>query len=86
MEESALGADLFTATVCGDEVPRAKPQPDPFILGAKLAGYQPHECLAIEDSATGVRAAVAAGCEVLWSQMAELASSAAQIDEALTTC
>lgn len=81
MTADALGDDLFTTTVCGDEVPHGKPHPDPYLRGAELAGFAPEECLAIEDSATGVKSAIAAECQVLWNQMPELASSPAQIAE-----
>ncbi|MDF0530529.1 HAD family phosphatase [Tsukamurella sp. 8F] len=60
-----LGRDRFAATVCGDEVPAAKPAPDPYLLGAELADAEPGRALAFEDSPTGSRAALAAGCTVV---------------------
>lgn len=41
---------------------RSKPHPDPYQEGARRLGYRPEECLAIEDSPTGTRSAVDAGC------------------------
>ena len=60
----SIGKHYFSATVCGDEVPRAKPFPDPYQRAASLLGFTPEQCLAIEDSVTGTMAAEAAGCPV----------------------
>lgn len=51
----------FQAVASGEEVPRSKPSPDVFLLAAERLGVQPCDCLVIEDSAHGVRAAGAAG-------------------------
>ncbi|KAA8493316.1 Haloacid dehalogenase-like hydrolase domain-containing protein Sgpp [Porphyridium purpureum] len=60
--------DWFTPAnlVIGEECPRAKPFPDPYLIGAQRLGLEPHECLVVEDSAAGLAAAVAArvGCIV----------------------
>ncbi|WP_282610643.1 HAD family phosphatase [Pelagibius sp. Alg239-R121] len=48
----------------GDEVARGKPSPDLFLLAAERIERDPAQCLVIEDSINGVRAAVAAGMEV----------------------
>lgn len=45
-------------------VPRPKPAPDLFLFAAKQLGVQPEDCTVIEDSPSGVRAAVAAGMRV----------------------
>ena len=60
----SLGADHFTLTVAGDEVPRTKPHPDPY-LPPRPAGRRPRACAVIEDTATGVASAEAAGCRVV---------------------
>ncbi|MDQ2583867.1 HAD family hydrolase [Saccharothrix yanglingensis] len=61
-----LGRDLFDVVVCGDEVGgRNKPLPEPYLEAARLLGVDPARCVAVEDSPTGVAAAVAAGCTVL---------------------
>jgi HAD superfamily hydrolase (TIGR01509 family) len=61
-----IGREFFDATVCGDEVDEhTKPHPRPYRLAAELLGVDPVDCVAVEDSVTGVTSAVAAGCTVL---------------------
>jgi HAD superfamily hydrolase (TIGR01509 family) len=60
-----LERQYFAATVCGDEVRRPKPHPDPYLRGAELLGVSPQRSVAIEDSPLGITAAEAAGCAVL---------------------
>ncbi len=54
------GPRLFTSTM----VARGKPAPDLFLHAAAQMGADPARCLVIEDSLTGVRAALAAGMPV----------------------
>lgn len=49
----------------GDEVSHGKPEPDLFLLAAKKQGVAPRDCLVLEDSAPGARAAHAAGMQVI---------------------
>lgn len=62
---NSIGRHYFAASVCGDEVPRGKPAPDPYRQAAALLGFDPAHCLAIEDSVTGTASAESAGCPVL---------------------
>lgn len=62
---NTIGRHYFTVSVCGDEVPRGKPAPDPYQRAAALLGVDPAHCLAIEDSVTGTASAEGAGCPVL---------------------
>ncbi|MFJ4979000.1 HAD family hydrolase [Streptomyces coeruleorubidus] len=62
---TSLGAHHFALTVAGDEVPRTKPHPDPYLAAAAGLGAEPARCAVIEDTATGVAAAEAAGCQVV---------------------
>src|SRR3954447_21396468 len=55
----------FAATIVGDEVRRGKPHPEPYLAAARALKVEPHECVALEDSPTGVRSATAAGCNVI---------------------
>ncbi len=60
-----VGAAHFDVVVCGDEVSRPKPDPEPYLRAAALLGVAPTRCVAVEDSPTGAAAAEAAGCAVL---------------------
>lgn len=62
---NTIGRHYFAAVVCGDEVARGKPAPDPYLRAAELLDLDPLRCLAVEDSPTGAAAAEAAGCPVL---------------------
>lgn len=62
---ATLGRGNFAATVCGDEVSAPKPSPMPYLRAAELLGFDPRECVAIEDSIIGVASAEAARCGVL---------------------
>ncbi|HEU4430211.1 MAG TPA: HAD-IA family hydrolase [Myxococcota bacterium] len=56
---------MFAPHVYGaDAVARGKPAPDLFLHAARSLGVDPARCLAIEDSANGVRAGLAAGMQV----------------------
>jgi HAD superfamily hydrolase (TIGR01509 family) len=56
---------LFDVTVSSEEVPRGKPAPDVYLEAARRLGVEPARCVAIEDSASGIRAAHAAGMRVI---------------------
>jgi len=58
-------ADDFEVTVSSEEVARGKPAPDVFLEAARRLGVEPSRCAAIEDSASGIRAAHAAGMRVV---------------------
>lgn len=51
----------FDAVVAGDDVPAPKPAPDGYLLAARTLGVDATRCVVLEDSAPGVRAALAAG-------------------------
>lgn len=55
--ETEFGSHVFSA----DMVARGKPHPDIFLFAAGKLGVSPDQCLVIEDSAGGIRAAIAAG-------------------------
>ncbi|WP_405139198.1 HAD family hydrolase [Nocardia sp. NBC_01388] len=58
-------ADLFRTTVSTEEVERGKPAPDGYLAAAAGLGIPPGQCVAIEDSSNGLRAAYAAGMTVI---------------------
>jgi sugar-phosphatase len=51
--------------VTADKVSKGKPDPEPYLLGAKVLGLRPEDCLVIEDTASGATAGHAAKCKVL---------------------
>jgi HAD superfamily hydrolase (TIGR01509 family) len=53
--------DRFSIVVGGDQIARGKPDPDIFLLAAGKLGVRPADCVVVEDSEPGVRAARAAG-------------------------
>jgi HAD superfamily hydrolase (TIGR01509 family) len=55
----------FDLTVAGDEIARTKPHPDPYLHAAAGLGAAPARCAVVEDTATGVASAEAAGCRVV---------------------
>lgn len=58
---AGLPTGAFHALVTGDEVSHGKPHPEPYLAAARLLGVDPADCVALEDSPTGVRSATAAG-------------------------
>jgi HAD superfamily hydrolase (TIGR01509 family) len=57
----ALPAGTFAAVVTGDDVRHGKPHPEPYLEAARRLGVDPGECVAVEDSPTGVASSTAAG-------------------------
>ena len=51
----------FDALITRDVTIRGKPHPEPYLQAAEALGMDPADCLALEDSYNGVRAAAAAG-------------------------
>ena len=54
--------DQFDKLVSGHMVEKGKPEPDIYLYAAEQLGLKPEECLVVEDSPTGIKAAYAAGC------------------------
>lgn len=52
---------LFDAIVDGNDVSKAKPDPEVFVLAAKQLGVDVAECVVFEDSVAGIQAANTAG-------------------------
>jgi len=57
--------DIFDCIVYGQEVSESKPSPQVYLLAAERLGVTPGDCLVIEDSPQGVRAAKSAGMKCL---------------------
>ncbi|WFE63575.1 HAD family phosphatase [Micromonospora sp. WMMD714] len=59
---TALGLlDRFDTLVCAEDYARAKPDPECYLLAARLLDVPPEQCLVFEDTDLGVAAATAAG-------------------------
>jgi HAD superfamily hydrolase (TIGR01509 family) len=58
-------SDLFHAAVSSEEVDRGKPAPDVYLEVARRLEVRPENVVAIEDSASGIRSAKAAGMRVI---------------------
>jgi HAD superfamily hydrolase (TIGR01509 family) len=58
-------AELFRATVSSEEVDRGKPAPDVYLEAARRLAVRPENVVAVEDSASGIRSANAAGMGVV---------------------
>lgn len=65
--------DYFETLVSADDVAASKPAPDCYLLAAKRLGLNPSDCVAIEDTANGVAAAVAANipCVAIATKMSQ---------------
>ena len=64
MAQAGLAGD-FQHLITLDDVTRAKPAPDPYLLAAKWLGVAPARCLVFEDSEVGAEAAHSAGMRVV---------------------
>ncbi len=53
--------DRFELLVIGDECERAKPDPEPYIAAMRMLDVKPQDCIAFEDSPSGMRAAATCG-------------------------
>ncbi|WP_435198574.1 HAD family hydrolase [Janibacter sp. GS2] len=61
----AVGPGSFDFMVTGDRVTHGKPHPEPYETAVRRLGVRAGDCVALEDSPTGVRSAVAAGVPTL---------------------
>lgn len=57
--------DRFQVIVAGNDVAKTKPAPDVYLRAAEKIGVAPANCVALEDSATGITAAKAAGLRAI---------------------
>jgi sugar-phosphatase len=61
----AAGLPVPKILVSAELISNGKPDPECYLLAAKLNGAPPKECVAFEDSSHGVAAAVSAGCSTV---------------------
>lgn len=55
----------FDEIISATMVKEGKPSPDVYLYACEKLGYQPEECVAVEDAPNGVLAAYRAGCKVI---------------------
>ncbi|MBU3056878.1 HAD family hydrolase [Pseudomonas indica] len=65
LRRSGLTERVDVGIFSADRVERPKPAPDVYLLAARTAGVAPQRCLVVEDSTTGVTAALTAGMRVI---------------------
>lgn len=58
-------SDTFNAVADGNAIKNSKPDPEVFLLAAKLLGLEPANCLVVEDADAGIEAALAGGMRCL---------------------
>ena len=83
VDATLLGIGLdseIDATASASEVEHAKPAPDLYLLAAEKLGVPARECVAVEDTRTGVRSAKAAGMYAV--QVRAASTALPPIDEA----
>lgn len=56
-------ANYFDAISDGNNITRSKPHPEVFLKAAEYVGFEPCDCLVVEDAKAGIEAAVAAGMD-----------------------
>jgi HAD superfamily hydrolase (TIGR01509 family) len=62
---NGLGKNYYQFSISASDVSRSKPFPDPYLLAADKLNVDISECIVLEDSATGVASATAAGAYVV---------------------
>ena len=61
----AVGIPVPSKMIAADDIVHGKPDPEPYLKGARLVGFAPETCLVFEDSPPGIGAAKAAGMTVV---------------------
>jgi sugar-phosphatase len=59
------GLEVSEAMITADSISNGKPDPEPFLLGARALGVEPRRCLVLEDAPAGIESARAAGMPVV---------------------
>jgi mannitol-1-/sugar-/sorbitol-6-phosphatase len=59
------GLPVPKVLVTSDDVVNGKPDPEPYLKGAKQLGLKPAECLVVEDAPAGIQSARAGGLKVI---------------------
>jgi len=59
------GIPVPEVMITADDVVNGKPDPEPYLKGAQRLGFDPRECLVIEDAPAGIQSARAGGMKVI---------------------
>lgn len=73
-------ADYFGGIVAAEDVSNGKPDPEVFLNGAKLLGFDPKSCIVLEDAQVGIDAARAGGMHVIGVATTHPAESLKDVD------
>jgi sugar-phosphatase len=79
------GLEPPAVLVTADRIARGKPDPEPFLLGARELGVDPVRCLALEDAPSGIESARATGMPVVAFRTSHLESELEGATEILDT-
>ena len=75
----AAGLPVPNELVCADDVSSGKPNPEPYLMGAKKLSLDISECIVFEDAPSGVAAGVAAGASAVIGIGEEVLDSKADV-------
>jgi HAD superfamily hydrolase (TIGR01509 family) len=75
----------FKTTITFDDVVNHKPDPEPFTKAINFFGLKPQDCIAVEDSFAGTKAAKASGCFTIGVLNSVEANKLAEVDKVFET-
>lgn len=58
-------SDQFKVIITGNDVKNGKPDPEPYLITCKLLNLEPIQTIVIEDSSSGIKSAISAGCKCI---------------------
>ncbi len=79
------GIQIPKIMVTADDVTSGKPHAAPYLKGAQLLGFDPEDCLVIEDAPAGIRSAHAAGMKAMGLTSTYPASGLNEADIVIST-
>ena len=83
--ENAEITEYFDKIICGDKVEKSKPEPDIYLEACRQLGESPKDCVAVEDSKSGLLSAKRAGCAVVYIPDLYIAESENEYDLKFST-
>src|SRR6266567_2308298 len=78
------GLPVPEVLVTADDVAHGKPHPEPYLKGAERLGFNPAECLVIEDAPAGIQSALAGGMKVIGIASTYAADALVQADTVIS--